>query len=236
MWEVNADHLGTPRAITRPADNAVVWKNENTEPFGNSLPNENPSGFGNFEFNQGFPGQYRDKETGTFYNYFRDYDPSTGRYVQSDPIGLDGGLNTYAYVNSNPLALTDPLGLDWGVCCPDGRKPKSSDDDDRVGASQDFSTYYRAMKRLNVKQSDKYFHCMANCKAAQRGPAGYVQSIRLSNFREFTDQLRGDSAADSAADEAANSTGREGGKGAPCADCRDICSPYRPKRGLPPNY
>ena len=57
------------------------------------------------------PGQYRDAETGLFYNYFRDYDPQTGRYVQSDPIGLLAGFNTYLYVGGNPLKWGDPKGL-----------------------------------------------------------------------------------------------------------------------------
>jgi RHS repeat-associated protein len=112
VFYVHADHLGTPRVITRPSDNKIVWKWDSTEAFGNSLPNENPSALGAFKYNLRMPGQYFDQETGTFYNYFRDYDPSLGRYVQSDPIGLAGGASTFEYVGSSPLAFFDPFGLD----------------------------------------------------------------------------------------------------------------------------
>lgn len=64
-----------------------------------------------FTYNLRFPGQYFDAETGKHYNYFRDFDPAIGRYTESDPIGLRGGLNTYGYVRANPLGLIDPLGL-----------------------------------------------------------------------------------------------------------------------------
>jgi RHS repeat-associated protein len=64
-----------------------------------------------FEFNLRFPGQYYDKETNTHYNGHRDYNPTTGRYIQADPIGLEGGISLYNYANGNPVSRVDPLGL-----------------------------------------------------------------------------------------------------------------------------
>ena len=58
------------------------------------------------------PGQYFDAETGLHYNYFRDYDPKTGRYIEPDPIGLNGGMNLYGYILANPLNAIDPYGLE----------------------------------------------------------------------------------------------------------------------------
>ncbi len=113
IYYIHPDHLGTPRAITKATDNTKVWEWSNAEPFGNNAPNEDPSATGtNFKFDLRFPGQYFDQETGTHYNFFRDYDPATGRYVQSDPIGLSSSsLNTYAYTSSSPLDLVDIEGL-----------------------------------------------------------------------------------------------------------------------------
>jgi RHS repeat-associated protein len=63
------------------------------------------------KYDHRFPGQVADSETGLYYNYFRDYDPEIGRYVESDPIGLEGGTNTYGYVGANPTLNADPTGL-----------------------------------------------------------------------------------------------------------------------------
>jgi len=100
---VHADHLGSPQKMT-DASKAIVWDAVYT-PFG-----QVHSITGTATNNQRFPGQYADAETGYSYNYFRDYDPTTGRYIQSDPIGLWGGLNTYAYAVDNPVKYIDPDG------------------------------------------------------------------------------------------------------------------------------
>ena len=65
------------------------------------------------ELNLRFPGQYFDSETNLHYNYFRTYQPNQGRYTQADPIGIDGGLNRFGYVEGNALMFIDPTGLCW---------------------------------------------------------------------------------------------------------------------------
>jgi RHS repeat-associated protein len=105
------DHLNTPRAIQDQTGN-TVWRWDQREPFGVTQPNTDPDGDGvAFDFPLRFPGQYQDRETSLNYNYFRDYDPSVGRYVQSDPIGLRGGLNSYLYGKGDPLRNADRNGL-----------------------------------------------------------------------------------------------------------------------------
>ena len=104
---IHNDHLGTPKLMTDEY-RRVVWTS-NVMPFGESLASLNDGQ------NLRFPGQYLDGETGYAYNYFRDYDASLGRYIQSDPIGLYGGVNTFGYVGGNPLANVDIFGL-YDMC------------------------------------------------------------------------------------------------------------------------
>ncbi len=109
------DHLNTPRVAVDPVRNVAIWKWPlGNDAFGESAPQQDPDGDGTqFVLNLRLPGQYFDAESGLSYNYFRDYDASTGRYVESDPIGLFGGISTYAYVGGNPLSFVDPFGLHW---------------------------------------------------------------------------------------------------------------------------
>ncbi len=94
--------MNTPRLIEDQNQNPV-WTWQQGEPFGDSVPNQAPASAGAFVFNKRFDGQYFDVETNTSYNNARDYDPSSGRYPQSDPVGLQGGLNTYSYVGGSPI-------------------------------------------------------------------------------------------------------------------------------------
>ena len=100
------DHLGTPQKMTDAAG-AEVWAADYL-PFGRADVT-----IGTVENHLRFAGQYFDAGTGLHYNYQRHYDPSTGRDLTPDPIGLAGGINLYLYAATNPTNLIDPLGLDY---------------------------------------------------------------------------------------------------------------------------
>jgi len=111
LYYFQNDQLGTPQVMT-DENQTVVWQAD-YKPFG-----ETTITVAAIENNLRFPGQYYDSESGLNYNYFRDYDPSVGRYTESDPIGLAGGINTYGYVGGNPVGFVDPDGLAPGDLFP----------------------------------------------------------------------------------------------------------------------
>jgi len=117
---LHADQLNTPRLATDSGGD-VVWRWD-SDAFGVGDADLDPDSDTNeVNVRLRFPGQYFDEETGLHYNYFRDYDPVIGRYVESDPIGLGDGVNTFAYVYGNPVIFVDetgefgPLGFAIGV-------------------------------------------------------------------------------------------------------------------------
>ncbi|MEN5355185.1 RHS repeat-associated core domain-containing protein [Stenotrophomonas sepilia] len=114
---VQPDHLGTPRVVIDPVRDVAIWEWSNkSEVFGNQIPSADPDGDGvAFELALRFPGQQATDASGLFYNYQREYEPMVGRYSQSDPIGLVGGISTYSYVSGNPASALDRLGLQSGA-------------------------------------------------------------------------------------------------------------------------
>ena len=107
---IHNDHLATPQKMT-DSSGTVVWAAD-YKPFGEATITVST-----ITNNLRFPGQYYDAETGLNYNYFRDYNPVIGRYVQADPIGLTGGINLYRYVGNHPVKRVDPFGLKE-ICGP----------------------------------------------------------------------------------------------------------------------
>lgn len=108
---IHTNHLGTPQ-LAIDSLGQQTWKGI-SDAFGNLAPDTNSK----IVMNLRFPGQYYDEETGLHYNYSRDYNPKIGRYIQSDPIGIEGGLNTFSYTLQNPIKYIDNLGLQTPSGC-----------------------------------------------------------------------------------------------------------------------
>jgi RHS repeat-associated protein len=151
LYYVETDALNTPRAVARTSDHHPMWS-WNPDPFGTVAPNQNPYGFGTFIYNLRFPGQYYQAETGLNYNYFRDYDPQTGRYIESDPIGLRGGINTYAYANGSPVYWSDRLGLK-----PGDKFPSSSAGALQAAAVDALNWVYQTYGNVNTEYAGSIF-------------------------------------------------------------------------------
>jgi RHS repeat-associated protein len=126
-YYLETDHLGSPRVGVDPATNTKLW----TWDFEESAFGENAPEGGGF-ISARFPGQFADGILPFYYNHAREYEPSTGQYIESDPIGLDGGVATYSYVDGNPLSRVDPNGTQYQRMC--GRCTITYDSDQWKGA------------------------------------------------------------------------------------------------------
>jgi RHS repeat-associated protein len=149
IYYIHTDQVNRPQKLTDVSDN-IVWDGV-FDPFGNVW-----SIAGSETMLLMFPGQYYDSETQLSQNWHRDYDPTIGRYVQSDPIGLWGGINTYAYVGNNPLRYLDPNGMA-------AEKPDCSKKDDCIERCSD----------LALPTSDygtAFFRCMQTCMGTNPWP------------------------------------------------------------------
>ena len=170
---LHTDHLGTPRIAT-DANGTIVWRWD-SDPFGETAPNKDPDGdLNDVTVPLRFPGQYADMETGQYYNYFRTYDPTIGRYAQSDPIGLNGGLNRYTYAYDAPTTNIDPYGLkvpeDDYYCYP-GWPECSPSPDTKYWADPKFQNCYAGC------QTKRFYSCAPFYRAGQgigEGVAGLL--------------------------------------------------------------
>ena len=153
-----------------------MWRWDQQEPFGDNPADENPSGVGAFNLPLRLPGQYYDGETALHYNYFRDYDPGIGTYVESDLIGLEGGINTYAYGLLNSLSFIDEWGLLTSITVwqPVGWGSSSAG---HVSTNINGTTYSFAGNGMTIMPTPKYL-------AANQFRQGVSMTLALSPQQE----------------------------------------------------
>jgi RHS repeat-associated protein len=226
------DHLGTVRDLVSETGNLanhLVY-----DSFGRLISESAPS----VDTRYLYTGREFDEEIDLQYNRARYYDASTGRFISEDPIGfLSEDVNLYRYVFNKPSGFTDPQGtiaapVAFGVGFVIGFGIGYY----LIPPALDFYQNYKDMRDANWKNSDKYFHCKANCQAAQKGSVGSLVSEVISELREWSDEkIKGDPPEACNADRAANDYGREEGKKNPDKSCKDVCQQYRPN-GLPAKY
>ena len=140
-YYIHTGQIDEPLALTNSSA-SLAW-NAYVDPFGTATTFSTPTE----TINLRLPGQWIQSEAnGTSQNQFRDYDPSLGRYIEGDPIGILGGQNAYAYVDGDPLNLVDPPGL----CAPTRQNPLCSPNDKQVVRNAALD----ALSHLNPNQNE----------------------------------------------------------------------------------
>jgi RHS repeat-associated protein len=151
--------------------------------FGSVAPNTNPAGLGTFNYNLRFPGQYSLNESGLYYNYFRGYDPSMGRYIESDPIGLAGGINTYSYVGGNPVSRIDPKGLQTPALCLNPANVEACAEAGEISAAQADALRRAAAKAAAAAAAAAA--CKTNEPDCVRASAFHLAGAGITDAEEF---------------------------------------------------
>jgi RHS repeat-associated protein len=207
------DGLGTVTDLTDST--GATAKSYSYDAYGNIVDQT-----GTVEQPYTYTGRELDAESGLYYYRARYYDPTSGRFLQKDPIGFSGGdLTLYKYVGNNPVRWVDPLGLFYPG--------------DFIGGMGDLIRGRNDMIDAGASGADAYFHCRGNCEASKRGFGGYHAAVIGSALREF---IQNETPADRASDEAANAQGQCAGKDNPFADCYKACASLIPPWGIPQRH
>jgi len=189
LFYVHTDYLGTPKLATNSAK-ALVWQADYT-PFGIASINDDVDNDSiTLTLNIRFPGQYYDKESKLHNNWFRYYDPVLGRYIKSDPIGLEAGVSTYGYVGANPLSRYDFYGLKE---CPEGMVPKGvpcemAEDDGSLSTDGKCMTAECAAGLLPNREMTPAEKCMAMCLFEGHIGGKAVEKIADEQSKSFNEK------------------------------------------------